>query len=116
MKNIQMMISFKKNLKNLSLMLLAGAILSGCASLHSVSVTRVPQDRHAPIQSESSGWGLFGIYFNNDFVNEAVEKLDAQCPNGKISGIMTKYSSKFYFFWTTRTIDATGYCLAGNSK
>ncbi len=90
--------------------------LSACAILHSVSVTRVPQDRSKPIEAEASGWGLFGIYFSNDIVNEAVEQLDSKCPNGRISGVMTKYSSRLFPLWTTRTVNATAYCLAGNEK
>ncbi len=98
------------------LLILSFLALGACANLKSVSVTRVPQDRSNPISSEAWGWGFLGIYFDNDFANEAVKKLDSQCENGRISGVMTKYTSKFYFLWTTRTINASGYCLAGNSK
>jgi len=99
-----------------TLLLFAQLTVSGCASLHSVSVTRVPANRTHPIESESWTWGILGLYASNDFVNEAVEKLDAQCPQGRISGIMTKYSSKFFMLWTTRTVNASGYCLSGNVK
>jgi len=101
---------------NLTLILVALFTLCSCASLRSVSVTRVPQDRSKPIESEAWGWGIFGLYFNNDFVDEAVKKLDSQCENGRISGVMTKYTSKFYLLWTTRSINASGYCLAEKSK
>ncbi|MBU6154930.1 MAG: hypothetical protein KGP28_11555 [Bdellovibrionales bacterium] len=103
------------SIKNI-LFILCFLALSACASLKSVSITRVPQDRSNPISSEAWGWGFLGIYFDNDFANEAVKKLDSQCENGRISGVMTKYTSKFYLLWTTRTINATGYCLAERAK
>ena len=105
-----------KQKSHTTLLFLAALTLSGCASLHSVSVTRVPANRTNPIESEAWTWGILGLYASNDFVNEAVEKLDAQCPQGRISGIMTKYSSKFFMLWTTRTVNASGYCLSGNAK
>ena len=106
----------KNNHTKKTTLLAALTFLSGCASLHSISVTRVPMNRNTPIEAESSTWGILGLYANNDFVNQAVEKLDSQCPKGRISGIMTKYSSKFFFLWTTRTVNATGYCLSENGK
>jgi lipoprotein NlpI len=106
----------KKSILSSHLILLCLITLSGCATLKSVSVTRVPQDRSKPVNAEAWGWGILGLYFDNDFVDEAVKNLDEQCQNGRISGVMTKYSNKFYFLWTTRTINASGYCLAGNSK
>ena len=93
-----------------------GFLLQGCAILHSVSVTRVPMDRSKPVSAESSTWGILGIYFDNDFVDEAVAKLDEQCPNGRISGVMTKYSTRLFPLWTTRQVQASGYCLNGSSK
>jgi hypothetical protein len=99
-----------------SLLLLSFLALGACANLKSVSVTRVPQDRSNPISSEAWGWGFLGLYFSNDFVDEAVKELNSKCENGRISGVMTKYTSKFYLLWTTRTINASGYCLAEKSK
>jgi hypothetical protein len=98
------------------LLILSLFVLGACANLKSVSITRVPQDRSNPIASEAWGWGFLGLYFSNDFVDEAVRDLNSKCENGKISGVMTKYTTKFWFLWTTRTINATGYCLAEKSK
>lgn len=90
--------------------LTALAIASGCASLNSVSHSQVPQDRSMPIESQGSSWGILGITFSNSFVDEAIEGLRSRCPNGKISGVYTKYEGRFYWLWTTRTITAKAFC------
>ncbi len=86
-------------------------LASGCASLSSVSMTRIPDNRTRPVEAESSSWGILGIYFSNDFAQEAVQKLETQCPAGKVSGVYTKLEGRFYLLWTTRTVVAKGYCL-----
>ncbi len=88
------------------------AFLSSCASLHSVSLTSVPKDRSKPIEAEGSTWAILGIYFSNSFADEAIDGLRSKCPNGKVSGVFTKYENRFYFLWTTRTVKATAYCEA----
>jgi hypothetical protein len=41
------------------------------------------------------------------------EQLRAQCPQGRLSGVVTKYESTLYVIWVSRRITATGYCLPG---
>jgi len=98
--------------------LLIGAALGaqGCASLRSVSMTRVPADRSRPIKAESWSWGILGIYFTNSFVDEAVEDLRRKCPADRISGVYTKYSGRFYLLWTTRTVSVSAYCEAPQAR
>lgn len=91
--------------------ILMAIFLSSCASLHSVSMTQVPQNRGKPIMARSSSWGLFGIYFSNDFVNEAIDGLKNRCQRGKVTGVFTKYESRNYFLWTTRTVNANAFCV-----
>lgn len=90
---------------------------SGCASLHSVALTNVPKDRSKPIEAEGSTWAILGIYFSNSFADEAITGLREKCPNGKVSGVFTKYENRFYFLWTTRTVKASAFCegVASNS-
>lgn len=85
--------------------------LNHCASLQSVSITQIPKERNQPIQAEVSDWGLFGIHFDNDFVDHLSLKLKEKCQNGKVTGILTKYESYFYFFVIKRKAISTGYCI-----
>ncbi|MEK6606601.1 MAG: hypothetical protein AABZ30_02970 [Myxococcota bacterium] len=93
-----------------ALVLVAALAAQGCATLNSVSMTRVPADRSHAIQSEAWTWGIFGIYFTNNFVDEAIDNLRGQCPAGRISGVYTKYSGRFFLLWTTRTVDVAAFC------
>lgn len=92
--------------------LLLVLLLGGCASLKSVSLSQVPLDRNQPIEAEASSWAIFGIYFSNSFVDDAIEGLKDKCPRGKVSGVYTKYDGRSYVLWTTRTVKATAYCVA----
>ena len=87
--------------------------LSSCASLHSVSMTRVPVQRSNPIRAEANTWGLLAIYFSNSFVDEGISDLRSQCQGGKISGVFTKYSGRFYLLWTTRKVELEAFCERG---
>lgn len=96
--------------------MLAGALLvwvAGCASLNSVSLTPVPADRKQMIQEEVHDWVILGIAFDNDFAEGIRSKLREKCPNGKVSGILTKYESYFYVFFAKRVVTATAYCESG---
>lgn len=97
--------------------LLAAFLLSGCVSLNSVSLTPVPVERGKPIQAQGKRMIFVGFNFDNDFVDDATKGLVAQCPNGRISGILTKDETIMYFIpfvWAHR-ITATGYCEMPNS-
>jgi len=91
-------------------------LTTGCASLNSVSLTRVPKNRAQPILAEGWTWGILGIYFSNSFVDEAIGDLRKKCRKGKISGVLTKYSTRFFILWTTRTVNLKAFCLQGKRK
>lgn len=91
-------------------------LMSGCASLHSVSLSQVPENRRNPIEAEATSWAIFGIYFSNGFVDDAIQSLKDRCPDGKISGVYTKYEGRFYLLWTTRTVKATAYCAGPGTR
>ena len=101
-----------KSLAVLASATIAVMISIGCASVQSVSLTSIPAGRDHKIQSETSKFIVLGFNFNNDFIDEMKEDLQRQCPNGKISGILTKDEVIDYFlmiFWK-RQVTATGYC------
>ena len=93
--------------------LLAFPLLSACTSLQSVSVTQIPTDRSKPVHAEASSTALFGIHFDNDFVDNLRDDLVRQCPNGKVTGILTKHENTTYVIVSTRKVIATGYCVYG---
>ncbi|MCS6902190.1 MAG: hypothetical protein RMJ98_22405 [Myxococcales bacterium] len=99
-------------LRSLLLLLLLVAS-SACTTLKSFSMTQVPADRSRPVEASETSGGLFGIFFSNSFVDEVAEQLRAKCPQGRLSGVVTKYESTLYVIWVSRKITATGYCLPG---
>ena len=93
------------------LALLSLPVLAACTSLQSVSLTQVPGDRSRPLRAEVSNTALFGIHFDNDFVEPLQAELMRQCPHGKVTGILTKQESSLYVVVQTRRVIATGYCV-----
>ncbi|MBL7557464.1 MAG: hypothetical protein JNM24_16670 [Bdellovibrionaceae bacterium] len=90
-------------------------LVSGCVSLNSVSLTSVPVERGQKVRAESERFIFMGFNFDNDYVNAVTSDLKTQCPNGTVSGLLTKSESINYFlyiFWKSR-ITATGYCVPG---
>lgn len=83
---------------------------TGCASLRSVSVTSIPQNRNEPVVATVSKWIFLGLNFDNDYVDELTTKLRQNC-DGKVSGLMTKYETTFYLIVSKDQITATGYCV-----
>lgn len=86
-------------------------LLTQCAYLRSVSITPQPSDRSKKIQAEVSRFVFLAFNFDNDFLDELPKKLSAQCPDGKITGIVTKYEDIVYFLAHTMKVSATGYCI-----
>jgi hypothetical protein len=84
--------------------------LAGCASLQSVSMTQVPADRSGKVEAEASSWGFLGIFFSNEFADQAVSKLRDACPNGRLTGVYTKHENRFYVLTVKRSVRATAYC------
>ncbi len=87
------------------------SLLGGCTSLQSVSLTQVPTDRGHPVHAQVSDTALLGIHFDNDFVEDLTPQLLAQCPHGRLTGLLTKQESSLYVVVVTRRVIATGYCV-----
>ena len=93
------------------LLLSALALGTGaCTSLQSVSVNSVPNDRSRPVEASEDNTALFGIHFDNDFVNELPARLRNQCRGGKVTGIFTKQESYWYVIIGRRKVTVKGYC------
>jgi hypothetical protein len=104
-------------MKKPSLFLLILVFISGCASINSVSLTPIPADRRNTVKAEKSKTIFFAFNFDNDFVDEVVSDLKRQCPNGKVTGLLTKDENINYFLYIVwkKQITATGYCVATTS-
>lgn len=90
-----------------------GIVLSsvvGCASVNSVSLTPIPSQRNQQVKANVSRVIFLGFNFDNDYVDPLVESLKSQCPNGVVSGILTKDETISYFIVFKKQITATGYC------
>ena len=87
-------------------------LLSACTSLHTVSLTSIPAQRSNKVTAEVSKTIILGFNFDNDFVDDLENQLKNKCPNGIISGILTKDEIVDYFImfvWKHHVV-ATGYC------
>lgn len=100
------------------LLLVSILCLTHCASINSLSLTPIPQDRKSHVKTEKSKVIILGFNFDNDFVDEVVDDLKRQCPNGKVSGLLTKDENINYFLYFVwkKQITATGYCISSNSQ
>lgn len=99
-------------LKILFAAIISALTLSSCAHLNSVSVSSIPAQRANEVSAESNRWIILGFNFDNDYVDAVRTELSRKCPNGKISGILTKDEIYDYFLVLVqkRHIQASGYC------
>jgi hypothetical protein len=100
-------------LRNFSpLILMACILLQQCASLQSVSLTQIPEQRSGRVSAESSRWIILALNFDNDYVDKAVSDLQQKCRGGQIRGVLTKDENYMYFgfFVMKRVVKVSGYC------
>ena len=90
--------------------LFAMSSLSSCAFVNSVSLTPIPSQRSHPVKAEASKTIFLGFNFDNDYVDGIVRDLKQQCPNGIVSGILTKDETIAYVIVFKRHVIATGFC------
>lgn len=95
--------------------ILVSILVSGCASLNSVSVTSIPADRNNAVSAAADRWIIFGFNFDNDYADQVAKDLEGKCAGGKISGILTKDETYNYFLFLVmkKHVEATGYCSKG---
>jgi len=108
-------------MKSKLILVLALVGLVGCASVNSVSLTPIPSQRAKQVRAEVSKLIFLGFSFDNDFIDPLVSNLREQCPNGVISGILTKDETISYFLVFKKKVTASGFCSmavakAGNDK
>lgn len=97
-------------------LILTVGLLSACTSLQTISLTSIPAKRDKAVKAEASKVIFLGFNFDNDFIDEMTSDLKRQCPNGVVSGVLTKDEVVDYFLmivWKHR-VTATGYCSLGH--
>ena len=94
----------------------AALTLSSCASINSVSLTPVPSKRSQLISAQVEKTIFLAFNFDNDYVDGLVTELKQKCPNGVVSGILTKDETISYFIVFTKRITATGFCNLAQAK
>lgn len=106
-----------KNQFSLLLGTVIAASFVGCAHVNSVSLSSIPASKGKAVRAEASKTIFLGFNFDNDYVNEMVEDLKKQCPNGVIRGILTKDETIDYFLFIVwaRKVTAAGYCIQGRN-
>lgn len=86
--------------------------ISSCASINSVSLTQIPQERNQKVKVVKDKIIFLGFNFDNDFVDQMSTELKRQCPDGRITGILTKDENINYFLYIVwkKQVSAEGYC------
>jgi hypothetical protein len=98
---------FRKQLLTVSAVMMG---LVGCAHVNSVSLTPIPAKRANQVQAQVSKTVFLAFSFDNDFIDPLVDDLKRQCPNGVVSGILTKDETISYVIVFTKKVTVTGYC------
>lgn len=91
------------------------AVTSGCThSVHQLSVgglDDIPRGaRLQPIQVEADQEAFLAAG-DTDFADQALARLSAKCPRGRVVGIEARYSTSLGFLSYTNRMKITGYCL-----
>ena len=86
-------------------------VMTGCATLNSVSLSQIPAERSNYIQASAGKLIFLAFNFNNDYVDAVERKLRSQCEGGQVKGILTKDETYLYFLFHFKKITASGYCI-----
>ncbi len=94
------------------LIILTLFVTSSCTHLSSVSQTSIPAKKGKIVKAQVEKNIIFLFNFSNSYVDAINEQLAAKCPNGKVSGILTKHESITYFpiVFHKQKVIAEGFC------
>lgn len=83
-----------------------------CSHLASVSQTSIPAQKGKEVKATAHKNIILGFTFSNTFVDQVMEQLAQNCPNGSIKGILTKHEKIVYFpiVFHQDKVTAQGYC------
>ena len=97
-------------MKKIALLVSFALVASGCASVQSISLTPVPVNRQKVVRASVEKFVILAFNFDNDYVDGLADDLKRQCPNGVVSGILTKDEVISYILAHKRIVTATGFC------
>lgn len=104
-------VNLNQNLLKLIFTITVAVSLTSCASLQSVSMTSFPKNRSKVVKAQVEKFVFLAFNFNNDFILDLVPQLQNQCPNGKVTGITSKYETRWYVIGYKMIVTSEGYCL-----
>lgn len=89
-----------------------------CSHLNSVSQTSIPKDRSHIVEAKVENNIIFLLNFSNEYLDQITQKLMDQCPNGSVTGILTKDENITYFpiIFHKNIVTAKGYCIEETKK
>lgn len=90
-----------------------------CAhSIHMVQATSFDTSEKAGksrvIEARSKQFVVMDFVTQTDYADEAYEILLSQCPNGRIEGVVTQFSTSLGFFSWTNKILMKGLCFSNS--
>lgn len=94
--------------------------LTSCAhSIHEVHTSdflpAAPIESGKIVKASGEQFVIMGFTDNTNYVDEAYDRLLQACPQGRITGITTQYSTALGFFSWTEKILMQGLCLPPKS-
>ena len=94
-------------------LLFLSVLFTGCVHMRSMSTTSVPVERSKPIEAEGYRFMLLMINTDNRYIDDLPKDLAAQCPNGRVEGILTKHEDIIYFPLLAHAVrvTASGFCV-----
>ncbi len=108
------------NMKIFSRCLVAAVLVLSSACSHSIHLVQVsdytpyaPLKGSSVIKANSEQFAVMGFVDNTQYVNQAYERLQEKCTNGRIQGITTQFSTSHGFFSWTNKILMQGFCIKG---
>tara|TARA_B100001094_G_scaffold211441_1_gene205404 strand:- start:666 stop:1064 length:399 start_codon:yes stop_codon:yes gene_type:complete len=106
----------RKYFKDCLLLACLVLFVTNCTYLRSVTQTNLPAKRSKKVSARAYKLIFLGFNFDNDHVLDLPKKLQRQCPNGDVRGVLTKDARTIYFlgFVWAHDIEATGYCVSSS--
>ncbi len=105
-------------MKRLSFIISAFALMTqtGCAlglakSVHEFTMLEAAPVKGTSIEVEEDQNVILAFTFDTDYAERAAQKFLAQCPNGEIRNVATKFSTDLGFFAYKNKIKITGTCV-----
>jgi hypothetical protein len=78
--------------------------------VHASGAERIDYTKAKIIRAQSEQFTIMGFVTQTDYVDEAMRKLEQQCPKGNIVGLTTQLSTSLGFFSWHNKVLIQGFC------